>query len=197
MRPAGHDGIADQADVERDLRLDACRGVALWFVFINHIPGNVCSWLTLSHYGFSDTTEIFMFISGVTCALAYGKIQRSHGWWATLSHTLRRGWDIYVAFITLIVAIIVAVYINGIDDFADATNVRVLLQQPAAALAHAAILQYRPVNTDVLPTFIVFRLLFAGLLWLLVKSPDIALAMSFLLYVLVHLFGWNLRQWPS
>ena len=34
---------------------------------------------------------------------------------------------------TLIVAIVIAVYINGIDDFADAANVRVLLQQPAAA----------------------------------------------------------------
>jgi hypothetical protein len=197
LQSAGHDGIASETDVGRDLRLDACRGIALWFVFINHIPGNVCSWLTLNHYGFSDTTEIFMFISGVTCALAYGKIQRRYGWWATVSHTLRRGWDIYVAFIALIIAIVIAVYMNGNDDFADWTNVGILLQQPGAAIAHAAILQYRPVNTDVLPTFILFHLLFAGLLWLLITLPDIALAMSFLLYVLVHVFGWNLPQWPA
>jgi hypothetical protein len=43
-------------DVHRDVRLDACRGVALWFVFINHIPNNIVSWLTLRNYGFSDTT---------------------------------------------------------------------------------------------------------------------------------------------
>jgi hypothetical protein len=24
----------------RDLRLDACRGPALWFIFIDHIPNN-------------------------------------------------------------------------------------------------------------------------------------------------------------
>jgi hypothetical protein len=41
----------------RDLRLDACRGLALWFIFIDHIPGNVFAWLTLRNYGFSDTTK--------------------------------------------------------------------------------------------------------------------------------------------
>src|SRR5690349_3236287 len=117
-----------------------------------------------------------MFISGVTCAYAYGKIQRRYGWWATVSHTLRRSWDIYVAFLALIIAIVIAVYMNGNDDFADWTNIGILLQQPGASIAHAAILQYRPVNTDVLPTFILFHLLFAGLLWLLITLPDIALA---------------------
>src|SRR3977135_1111050 len=56
----------------RDLRLDACRGLALWFIFIDHIPGNVFAWLTLRNYGFSDTTEVFVFVSGYTCMLAYG-----------------------------------------------------------------------------------------------------------------------------
>jgi hypothetical protein len=151
----------------------------------------------MNHYGFSDTTEIFMFVSGVTCALAYGKIQREHGWWVAVSHTLRRSWEIYVAFLILIIAIVAAVYVNGNDAFADMTNVRVLLERPGAALAQAAILQYRPVNTDVLPTFILFHLFFAPLLWLLVRMPDLALAASFLLYALVQLFGWGLQRWPA
>jgi hypothetical protein len=181
---------------DRDLRLDACRGIALWFVYLDHIPDNVCSWFTLSHYGFSDTTEIFMFVSGVTCALAYGAVQRRDGWWAVVSHTTRRAWDIHAAFLTLIVAIVVVVYWADRDQLADETNVRVLLQQPGAALAHAAILQYRPVNTDVLPTFVLFHLLFAPLLWLLLKAPNAAIAASALLYGLVQIYGWNLPQWP-
>ena len=51
----------------RDLRLDACRGLALWFIFIDHIPGNAFEWLTLRNYGFSDATEVFVFVSGYTC----------------------------------------------------------------------------------------------------------------------------------
>jgi hypothetical protein len=72
---------------ERDLRLDACRGIALWFIFLDHVPYNLGSWLTLRQYGFSDTTELFMFVSGVTCALAYGRARAHGGWSAVASHT--------------------------------------------------------------------------------------------------------------
>jgi hypothetical protein len=184
-------------EADRDLRLDACRGIALWFIFLDHVPGNIGSWLTLRHYGFSDTTELFMFVSGVTCALAYGNVQRTDGWVAVISHTIRRSWEIYATFLTLTVACVIMVYLVGDGRFADETNTRILLEHPGPALARAAILQYRPVNTDVLPTFVLFHLLFAPLLWLLLKMPNLALGASFLLYGLVQLFGWNLPQWPS
>jgi hypothetical protein len=181
----------------RDLRLDACRGIALWFIFLDHVPDNLGSWLTLRHYGFSDTTELFMFVSGVTCALAYGRVRAHDGWSAVASHTLSRSWEIYVAFLTLTVACVVMVYLMGAGQLADETNTQVLLEHPDPALAHAAILQYRPVNSDVLPTFVIFHLLFAPLLWALLKAPNITLGASFLLYGLVQLFGLNLPQWPG
>ena len=189
LPPEAH--VADQL-LDRDLRLDVCRGVALWFIFLDHVPDNICSWLTLRYYCFSDTTEVFMFVSGVTCALSYGAVQRQDGWWAVVSHTTRRAWEIYAAFLTLIVIIVVVVYRAGGDQLADETNVRILLQQPGAALAHAAILQYRPVNTDVLPTFVLYHLLFAPLLWLALTAPNATLAVSAVLYGLVQIYGWNL-----
>lgn len=42
----------------RDLRLDACRGLALWFIFVDHIPNNSLDWLTLRNYGFSDARGV-------------------------------------------------------------------------------------------------------------------------------------------
>lgn len=193
MRPEAHAG--DQL-LDRDLRLDVCRGIALWFIFLDHIPDNICSWLTLRHYGFSDTTEVFTFVSGVTCALSYGAVQRQDGWWAVVSHTVQRSWEIYAAFLILIVAIVVVVYWTGSDQLADEANVKILLQQPGPTLAHAMILQYRPVNTDVLPIFVFYHLLFAPLLWLLLKAPNAAFAASAALYGLVQIYGWNLPQWP-
>ncbi|MBR0843227.1 OpgC domain-containing protein [Bradyrhizobium liaoningense] len=181
---------------DRDIRLDACRGIALWFVFINHIPGNICSWLTLSHYGFSDTTEVFMFVSGLTCTMAYGHVFRSGGSWATICHTVRRSWEIYAAFLLLTLFLVVAVHWMD-ADLADEANVAIVLQQPGEALSRAAILQYRPVNTDVLPTFVLFHLLFAPLLFLLLRCPNVTLAASALLYALVQIYGWNLRGWPT
>jgi hypothetical protein len=181
----------------RDLRLDACRGIALWFIFLDHVPNNIGSWLTLRNYGFSDTTEVFMFISGVTCALAYSKAQRRQGWTGAITRTLRRSWDIYAAFLMLILACAVMVYVAGGGQFADESNTRILFEQPGATLAHAMILQYRPVNSDVLPTFVVYHALFAPLLWLLLRAPNAALAASVLLYALVHIFGWTVPAWPK
>ena len=62
--------LPELEDYGRDLRIDACRGIALWWIFLDHVPNNIGSWLTLRNYGFGDAAEIFMFVSGVTCALA-------------------------------------------------------------------------------------------------------------------------------
>jgi hypothetical protein len=181
----------------RDLRIDACRGIALWCIFLDHVPNNIGSWLTLRNYGFSDTAEVFMFISGVTCALAYGRARRCEGWSAVISRSLWRSWDIYAAFLLLTLACAIMVYLTGRDHLADDSNTRILLEHPGATLAHAAILQYRPVNTDILPIFVVFHLLFAPLLWLLLRVPNVTLGASLLLYALVHVFGWTVPAWPN
>ena len=191
------DELLELKDSGRDLRIDACRGIALWWIFLDHIPNNIGSWLTLRNYGFSDAAEIFMFISGVTCALAYGKAWRCEGWTGVIGRTLRRSWDIYVAFLLLTLASAILIHLVGGGPSADASNTRILLDQPGATLARAAILQYRPVNTDVLPIFVLLHLLFAPLLWLLLRVPNLTLGASLALYVLVHVFGRTVPAWPN
>src|SRR5258708_19978944 len=48
---------------DRDLRLDLFRGLALWLIFLDHIPSNIVNWVTIRNYCFSAATEIFVFIS--------------------------------------------------------------------------------------------------------------------------------------
>src|SRR5712672_1142968 len=152
----------------RDLRLDACRGLALWFIFIDHIPDNVFAWLTLRNYGFSDTSEVFVFVSGYTCMVAYGGALRTQGWPTTVTRALRRGWEIYVAFLLLLMAYIALIWLFGRgSEFVDETNTAVFFRNPGAAVARAMAMQYTPVNTDVLPTFVQLHVAFPGLLWLL------------------------------
>ncbi|WOH52027.1 OpgC domain-containing protein [Bradyrhizobium sp. sBnM-33] len=181
----------------RDLRIDACRGIALWFIFLDHVPNNIGTWLTLRNYGFSDASEVFMFVSGVTCALAYGRAWRCEGWTGVISRTLRRSWDIYVAFLLLTLACVILVHLAGTGRLADESNTRILLDHPGATLARAAVLQYRPVNTDVLAVFVLLHLVFAPLLWLLLRAPNATLGASLALYVLVHAFGWTVPAWPN
>ena len=179
----------------RDLRIDACRGIALWCIFLDHVPNNIGSWLTLRNYGFSDAAEMFMFVSGVTCALAYGAAWRREGWTGVIRRTLRRSWDIYVAFLMLTLACAILVHLTG--RLADESNTRILLDHPGTTLARAAVLQYRPVNTDVLPAFVLLHVLFAPLLWLLLRAPNATLVGSLALYVSVHAFGWSVPAWPE
>jgi hypothetical protein len=182
----------------RDLRLDACRGLALWFIFLDHIPDNVLVWLTLRNYGFSDTTEVFVLVSGYTCMLAYGGALREQGWLTVVVRALRRSWEIYVAFLLLLIAYLAVIWaVGGGSRYLDETNTAVFFGNPGAALVHVASMQYTPVNTDVLPTFVLLHLAFPGVLWLLTRNAAVALAASFLLYLLVQAFGWNLPAWPE
>ena len=189
--------LPELKDHGRDLRIDACRGIALWFIFLDHVPNNIGTWVTLRNYGFCDAAEVFMFVSGVTCALAYGRAWRSEGWTGVIGRTLRRSWDIYVAFLLLTLACTILVHLAGTGRVADESNTRILLDHPGATLARAAVLQYRPVNTDVLPVFVLLHLLFAPLLWLLLRAPNATLGGSVVLYVLVHAFGWTIPAWPN
>src|SRR5512147_3152916 len=88
---------------ERDLRLDLFRGLALWLIFLDHIPSNIMSWITIRNYGFSDATEIFVFISGYTAAFVYGRAMNDRGPIVASARILKRAWQVYVAHIFLFV----------------------------------------------------------------------------------------------
>src|SRR5260370_24127282 len=77
--------------VERGLRLDLFRGIGLWMIFLDHIPDDVVSWLTLRNYGFSDAAEFFVFISGYLAGYIYGPIIRAGNFLAPTQRLCTRG----------------------------------------------------------------------------------------------------------
>jgi hypothetical protein len=187
--------------VERDLRLDLFRGVALWGIFLDHIPENVVNWLTIRNYGFSDATEIFIFISGYTAAFVYGRAMRERGFLVASARILRRAWQIYVAHIFLFtifmaeIAYVAATFDNPL--YAEEMKILDFLKQPDVTIFEALILKFKPVNMDVLPLYIVLLLLFPPMLLLLLRQPAFALAGSALLYVLAWSFDLNLPAYPN
>src|SRR3981081_3875903 len=88
---------------ERELRLDLFRGLALWLIFIDHLPPNLLTWFTIRSWGFSDAAEIFIFISGYTAAFVYGRAMRESGFLVASVRILRRVWQIYVAHVFIVV----------------------------------------------------------------------------------------------
>jgi hypothetical protein len=137
-------------------------------------------------------------VSGYTCMVAYGGALREQGWPTTVTRALRRGWEIYVAFLLLLVAYFALVWAVGDGSrYLDETNTGLFFKDPGAAIVHAATMQYTPVNTDILPTFVLLHLAFPALLWLLIRNAAVALAGSFLLYLMVQVFNWHLPAWPT
>jgi hypothetical protein len=58
-------------------------------------------------------------------------------------------------------------------------------------------LQFAPVNTDILLTFVLLHASFPLLLWLMMRSSTATLCLSGLLYLAVQLFSWRVPAWPS
>jgi hypothetical protein len=186
---------------QRDLRLDLFRGLALWLIFLDHIPTNIVSWATIRNYGFSDATEIFIFISGYTAAFVYGKAMSERGFIVAGARILKRAWQIYVAHIFLFaiymaeIAYVASSFENPL--YAEEMGVLDFLKQPDVTMFQALLLKFKPVNMDVLPLYIVLLLLFPPLLWLLMRQANLALIASVLLYAVTWQFGWNLPAYPS
>ena len=59
------------------------------FIFLDHIPENAVSWVTVRNYGFSDATEIFVFISGYAAVVAYSRVLLQKGWPIAAAQVLR------------------------------------------------------------------------------------------------------------
>lgn len=185
----------------RDIRLDLFRGLALWFIFLDHIPTNVVSWLTVRNYGFSDATEIFVFISGYTAVIAYSRMMAQEGWPRAASRIYRRVWQLYVAHILLFVAFSAQIaWVSIARDTPALIEEMELLglgQNPYRAILEAALLKFRPVNLDVLPLYIVLLAAFPLVLPLVVRWPFAVIAASVGLYAATCHYNWNLPAYPD
>ena len=186
---------------ERDLRLDLFRGLALWLIFLDHIPSNAVSWITIRNYGFSDATEIFVFISGYTAAFVYGRAMRQHGFIVASARVLKRAWQIYIAHVFLLAIYLaeIAYVANSFDNplYTEEMGVLDFLKNPDVTILQALLLKFKPVNMDILPLYILLLAWFPPMLWLLLRAPSIALLASASLYALMWLFEWNIPAYPS
>src|SRR5215831_7939050 len=199
LRPAR--SAADAVAGKRDIRLDLFRGLALWLIFLDHIPSNVVSWATIRNYGFSDAAEIFIFISGYTAAFVYGRAMRERGFIIAGARILKRAWQIYVAHMFLFVIYMAEIsYVSSSFEnplYHEEMGIFDFLKQPDVTLIQALLLKFKPVNMDVLPLYIVLLLGFPPLLWLLQKQPTAALAASAAIYALTWHFDINLPAYPT
>ncbi|MCA1385315.1 OpgC domain-containing protein [Bradyrhizobium sp. NBAIM03] len=186
---------------ERELRLDLFRGLALWLIFIDHLPPSLLTWFTIRNYGLSDATEIFIFISGYTAAFVYGRAMLESGVLIATARILRRVWQIYVAHVFLFTIFLAEIsYVATRFEnplYTEEMGIMDFLKQPDVTIVQALLLRFRPVNMDVLPLYIVLMLALPLILWSMKWRPDVTLGLSVLLYAVTWEYDLYLSAYPN
>lgn len=185
----------------RDLRVDLLRGLALVFIFWDHIPDNIFGFITLRNIGFSDAAELFVFLSGYGAALAYGGVYRRAGYSPAALRVLRRTWVLYVAHVFLLAQLMGVVFITNAQvetrDFVQEMGLTYFVQNPERALVDGLLLRFKPGLMDPLPLYIVLLLALAAALPALRARPLPLLAGSAVLYWVAPRLGLNLHAQPA
>jgi hypothetical protein len=186
----------------RDIRLDFFRGLALFSIFIDHVPDVFLGAFTIQFTGLYDAAEVFIFISGYTAGLVYGRVLHTEGALAASLRIYHRVWQLYVAHVFLFMMFMALVgHMAGalnnplyVEEFR-ATD---FLREPETAVIMALTLRFQPAFMDILPLYItllgVLPLFMIGLR----KWWPVALAASFSLWFVVQMNGdLNLAGYPG
>ena len=186
---------------QRELRLDLFRGLALWLIYIDHVSPDLLTWFTIRNYGFSDAAEIFIFISGFTAALVYGRATFEKGIVIGTARILRRVWQIYTThlllFLLLMAEIAFVTAYSGKTFYEHEMVVEDFFRQPGKDVIQALFLRFRPLNMDVLPLYVV---LMGGLPFVLLLAKwkrDLPLILSIALYIVANRLDLHLSTYPD
>src|SRR4051812_18859304 len=182
----------------RDLRVDFFRGLALWWIYTDHIPGDVLAHASLRNFALCDATEVFVLLAGYGAGLSYGMRLPRYGYLSTAADVLQRAWTLYVAHIFLFMLFSAQVTYSATAlnrlNYLSETRLDVLGDDPYRSILEALLLRFQPSLLNILPLYVVLLVLFAAVIWML-RWPRVLFGFSFALYVLVRLTGLNLDSW--
>jgi len=184
----------------RDMRVDFFRGLALWWIYTDHIPGDVLGDYSLRNFAMCDATEIFVLLAGFGAGIAYGSVMNRQGYLYAAADTLRRTWTLYIAHIFLFVVYTaqVAYSAAALDRvfYLEETRLDVLADAPYRALLEALLLRFQPSLLNILPLYVALLLMFVVALPLL-RKPMLLFFTSFAGYLLVRVTGINMTAWTG
>jgi hypothetical protein len=182
----------------RDLRVDFFRGLALWWIFTDHIPGDVLADYSLRNFAMCDATEVFVLLAGYGAGLSYGTGLPRNGYVSTAADVLKRAWTLYVAHIFLFVLFTAQVTYSATAlnrlNYLEESRLDVLGDDPYRSMLEALLLRFQPSLLNILPLYVVLLVFFAATIWLL-RWPRVLFAFSFATYLVVRFTSVNLGAW--
>lgn len=167
---------------QRDTRLDVFRALALLTIFVNHVPGQYLEHLTHKNFGFSDSAEAFVLVSGMSAGLAYGSRFAAGERLAMTLRILRRALTLYVAHIMTSV-ITFAIFAGGAlwfgrPDLLSEINLRAVVDRTEQGVVSMVLLGHQFGYNNILSMYAVLFLMLPAILWLHRRSAVLLLAVS-------------------
>ena len=152
----------------RDPRLDFFRGLGMLIILTAHIPDNQWILWIPARFGFSDATEMFVFLSGMASAIAFGRVFDRDGFARGAGRVARRVWQIYwihVAVFVVIAALVAAAGTRpGGESYIVELNLPHFFADPVGLLPRFLALAYVPNYFDILPMYLVILALMPAMI---------------------------------
>jgi hypothetical protein len=198
---AGQIKVVGMAQSSRIGALDFWRGLVLIAILFDHIPGNWLENITPRNYGFSDSAEAFVFLSGLAVGVIYVARARKAGVFEVVVACLRRALKLYGVHLATTAAALaifgLATLVTGVNDLVAAHGRSLVFDNPARGVAAIAALSHQIGYFNILPLYIALMIWAPVAVVMTLTRPWLALAVSFALYVATRAWGWNLPTWPE
>ncbi|MBC7799739.1 MAG: OpgC domain-containing protein [Gemmatimonadaceae bacterium] len=174
--------------------------MALWWIFMDHIPANWVAQFSLQNFALCDATEVFVLLAGYAAGLAYGRSMDKHGWLFAGADVMRRAWVLYIAHIFLFVVFSAQVSYSATaldrSEYLDEIHLDVLAEAPYRAMLEALLLSFQPAYLNILPMYVALLAMFAAVLPLL-RWPTLLFGLSAAIYAAARVTGFNFPSWTG
>ncbi|MGO4526728.1 OpgC family protein [Microvirga sp. 2MCAF35] len=185
----------------RNTTIDFWRGLVLVIIFVNHIPGNLIEDITPRNFGFSDSTEAFIFISGLSVALVYYPKIPQGDVVGVVKRCLRRAFELYRMHL-LLTAGAIALFSIGYElseeiGLIEEHGRSMVFGDTAKGVTGILLLGHQLGYFNILPLYIMLMLWAPVALVLARIHLGLALAVSAGLYGLARMELLTLRSWPE
>ena len=179
--------------------IDFWRGFALLTIFADHMPYSVLAHVTHRNFGLSDAAEAFVFLSGMSAALAYGPRFLEGRILAGLRAVGRRlltlyGVQILLSLLALGIVMLVALMVD--DDVMEDED-RLVLSNPGRGVLAILGLAHQIDYSNILPLYIVLLFATPGLIMLARLDGRLMLTASATVYLLSRACSLNIPTWPA
>ncbi|WP_034987464.1 OpgC family protein [Bartonella florencae] len=172
----------------RDTRIDVFRALALLTIFINHIPGTLYEFITHRNFGFSDSAEVFVLLSGISLGLIFHARLQQKSFPFIVRKLWYRAFQLYSAYLfTTFVTLslfFTAFLLWRTETLLSMNNIRLFVTQPLTAFFSTLSLGHQLGYNNILPLYMVLMLFAPFALYCSCKHKGLLFLGSFMLYLI-------------